>query len=274
MTEWLARYEEGGETFFRIGRDGDDIVAEWPGIVRLVARRDGSSHRVEPDPNADSRELAKVQRGGVQLLLRHLAGKLGLHGAAVAFENRGIVFLGRATQGKSTLAAALCARSGAALLADDAVALDLRADGHGYVVSALEEMHFLDADARYAVGMLGGESAGSGRAPAAHEGKAAVHALRTQPRAELVALVELAFTDGPPSVARATPIEAMNAVVPQAVRFVLDDPAVHRRELDELGRLIETVPTFRLERPRNLALLSASCDLVAALGLDSARADR
>ncbi|HVM69360.1 MAG TPA: hypothetical protein VM204_05935 [Gaiellaceae bacterium] len=265
MIEWLARYEEDGEVFFRIGRDGDEVVAEWLGVARLVARRDGSAHRLERDPSAEPRELAKIERGGVKLLLRHLAGKPALHGAAIAVGDDAIVLLGRARQGKSTLAAALCAREGVALLSDDAVAVD--AAPEGYVVTALEEHHWLDAAARHAVSrMTSGEGAGEDVADGdRQQGKRAVTASRLGRRGVLRAIVDLAFAEGPARIVRASGLEAMAALVPQAVRFVLDDPAVHRKEIESLGRLVEAVPVFRLERPRSLALLPESCDLVFSL---------
>lgn len=260
MTEWLAQYEEDGEVFFRIGRDGEDVVADWIGIARLVARRDGSRHRLEVCPDADPRELAKIERGSVRLLLRHLAGKMAFHGAAVVEGDRAAVLMGRARQGKSTLAAALCARNGVALLSDDAVAIDPSADA--FAVTPVEECHWLDAAAQRAVCDLGGAWAPG---DVTEEGKRPLGAPRVGGGGRLVAFVDLAFTDGPARVTRVSSLEAMAVLVPQAVRFVLDDPAVNRREVDTLARLVDTVPVFRLERPRDLALLSDSCDLVLNL---------
>lgn len=273
MTEWLAHYEKDGELFFRIGRAGPDVVAEWLGIGRLVARRDGSTHRLERHPDADSREFAKIERGGVQLLLRHLAGKLALHGAAVESQGRAVVLLGRATQGKSTLAAALCTREDVALLADDAVALDR--SGASYVVRALERLHWLDAAARRALGDLnndvecpvssGARVAGDVDLEGGYPAKAPIAAARVGAHGELVAFVDLVFTDGPTRLVRSSPLEAMAALVPQAVRFVLDDPDVQKRELEALGTLVDVVPVLRLERPRDLSFLSDSCERVREL---------
>lgn len=269
---WIAQHEEDGEVYFRVGRDGDDLVAEWVGLARLHARADGSSHRLVPEPDADPRDISKIERGSLRLLLRHLEGKLALHGAAVVRGGAAVVFLGRARQGKSTLAAALCAHADVALLADDAVAIDGSPE-HGFSVSALEAMHWLDRDALAAVAREEGRETSGRRFAsdgAAHiregrYGKSPIPAPRVGTGGRLDAIVDLAFFDGPVRLVRTTPLEAMAALVPQAVRFVLDDPIAHRRELDALGELVETVPVFRLERPRDLSLLPASCDRVLDL---------
>jgi hypothetical protein len=60
--------------------------------------------------------------GPVLGLLLRLRGKICLHASAVAFNDKSIVFVGRAGAGKSTTAAAF-ARKGFAVLSDDIVAL-------------------------------------------------------------------------------------------------------------------------------------------------------
>jgi hypothetical protein len=257
MMKWLAHYEEDGAVLFRIGRDETDLVAEWLGLARLVARRDGSSHRIERDPNADPRELAKIERGSIQLLLRQLAGKMALHGAAISAGGKGVVFLGRTRQGKSTLAAALCTQNGVSLLSDDAVAVD--AAQKRFVLVGLEEMHWLDAAARRAIFESGSFTE---RTDESDRDKRPIAAPSSTAHSELVAIVDLVFVEAPPRLVRVGALDAMSALVPQAVRFLLDDPAVNRRELEALGHMVDHVPMFRLERPRSLALLTKSCDLV------------
>lgn len=291
---WLAEYANGDEVTFRIGRDGDDLVAEWIGLARLVARRDGSGARLERAPDADERELTKIERGSARLLLRHLEGRLAFHGAAVALEGRALVLLGRSGDGKSTLGAWLCAHAGAALFADDAVALDpaLPApaasrrdedlggeDSTGaarWQVAAGERDHWLDAAARAALGLststsaaspAAAELAGSGVAADADEpdDKWPLPTLRAgEGTAELVAFVELAFADvESPRLVKLHDVDALAALIPQAVRFVLDEPALHRRELDSLVALVESVPVYKLERPRDLARLARTGELAA-----------
>lgn len=257
---WLAEYAEDGEVAFRIGRDGDELVAEWIGLARMTASRDGSAHRFVPVQGIEQAEIDKVRRGGANLLLRHLQGKLAIHGAAVALGGRAIILLGRSGQGKSTLAASLCAHAGTTLFSDDAVALDPGPSAGTYVVSAVESNHWLDAPARRALladaSNLDADGKIPVRAPRVGSGSAA-----------LVAIVELVFHDDerPRLTAVASGMEAMGALVPQAVRFVLDEPDLQRRELEALADLIEHVPVYRLERPKRLDMLGVAHPLLLDL---------
>jgi hypothetical protein len=252
---WLADYVEDGQIAFRIGRDGDNLVAEWIGLGRLTASRDGKTSRFEPEPGLAEAEVEKVRHGSASLLLRHLQGKLAMHGAAVAWRGRALMLLGRSGLGKSTLAASLCAHAEAVLLSDDAIALDPGPSPGTYLLSPVEVNHWLDGAARRAIvgdrvrgGNEADEEEGTVKAPvaAAQVGSSA---------ARLVAIVDLAFAEGeaPPRlypVGRG--VDALAALVPQAVRFVLDEPDLQRRELEQLARLVEEVQVFRLERPRGL----------------------
>lgn len=254
---WLAERVEGGHVAFRIGRCGDALVAEWTGLARLVAARDGSSARIEPAPDADARAIAKLERGAVQLLLRQLAGKPAFHGAAVAVRRRAAILLGMSGRGKSTLAAWLCTHADGELFADDAVAVDAVKNGEAWVVTPAESDHWLDASARRAIGVASDVAA-------VDDEKVAVRAAHPgRGTARLDALVDLVFADvSEPRLTRLAGVDALACIVPQAIRFVLDDPELQKRELDTLVRLVAAVPVFRLERPRSLALLGASAERV------------
>lgn len=266
---WLAEYAEDGRVAFRIGRAGDELVAEWVGLARVTASRDGLTHRFEPEPGLEPAEIEKVRLGSASLLLRHLQGKLALHGAAVAVGGRAMILLGRSGQGKSTLAASLCARAGATLFSDDAVALDPGPSPGTYVLSPVERNHWLDAPARQALraaqSLPGGGDVGEDKRPVAapQVGSAS---------APLVAIVDLAFGDDetPRLTAVGRGIDAIAALVPQAVRFVVDEPELQRRELEALAELVERVPVYRLVRPRRLDLLEQAHPLL----LDLLRSER
>ena len=254
---WLSEYQENGQTAFRIGARGDDVIAEWIGIARLVARRDGSASALQVVPGADAEDVEKIEKGSAMLLLRHLQGKRALHGAVIGDGERAVALVGRSGQGKSTLAAALCAQ-GAVLFADDAIAIDEGGAGT-WVVVPTETNHWLDASTRT---FLGDPDA------AGWEGKWASRASAVASRAApLIAVVELVFEDStaPPALVRSSGLEGMASLVPQTVRFALDDEERHKQELGVLSRLVTDVPMFRLVRSRDISRLDASVRLVQQL---------
>lgn len=251
---WVAEHRVDGVLLGRVGRSGDDLVAEWTGVARLLVRRDGSDVRFLPEPGASPEDVEKVRRGSANLLVRHARGHLALHGAAVAIGGRAVGLFGAAEAGKSTLAASLCLTRGAQLLADDAIALERTP--LGFDVIGLEVDHWLDGGSRLALGLDAGDS---GKRP-----------LRATPssvrRARLAALVHLSFARG--GDVRLVPlagVEAFAALVGQVVRFVVDEPDPQRGELEHLATIEERVPVLRLERPRDLRLLVVATTLVADL---------
>lgn len=249
---WLAEAKDEYGLAVRVGRDGDDLVAEWIGLARLVVGPGGGDARFAAEPGAAAEDVAKIEHGAVPLFLRHVQGKLGLHGSAVALGGRSAVFLGASGQGKSTLAAAMCARRAAALVADDAVAVDR--EGELWLTTPLERDHWLDAAARAALGMrVSGGDAKSRVEPRVRASDASAIAL--------VAL--LAYADVPSvRLVPLSPIEAVSALIPLVVRFVVDDADAQRRELDLLSELVAGVRMVRLERPRGLEHLDAAADAV------------
>lgn len=250
---WLAEHRVAGVLHGRIGRARDRLVAEWCGVGRLEASRDGADARFVAEPGASPVEVDKVRRGSAALLLRHLEGHLGLHGAAVAMRGLAVGLVGPAEAGKSTLAAALCTAHGAELLADDAIALESGPSGDA--ILRLEREHWLDGGSRRALGL---DTSGE---PVKRPARAA--ACGTE-RAPLAALVHLAFDEvSQPELALLEGVDALACLLEQALRFVIDEPEAQRRELDSFVALIGRVPVFRLTRPRSFEFLPAGVALVA-----------
>ena len=50
---WLAESGERDEIVFRIGRDGDRLLAEWVGLASLTVDREGAAPTFRPEPGAD-----------------------------------------------------------------------------------------------------------------------------------------------------------------------------------------------------------------------------
>jgi hypothetical protein len=90
--------------------------------------RHGRQISVEPAPDADEDLLRLFILGPALAMLLYQRGLLVLHASAVSVRGAAAAFLGYAGRGKSTTAAALCAR-GHDLVADDAVAIEINSEG-------------------------------------------------------------------------------------------------------------------------------------------------
>lgn len=255
---WLATHDDHGTVDFRIGTIGDDVIAEWIGVATLTASRDGRRHELVYEEGIPAPQRRKLESGSVRMLLRQLAGELALHGAAIVIGGGAVILLGASRQGKSTLAAALCARGGA-LLADDAVAVDI-IDGKA-IVQPTESDHWLDEHAWSQLG-LPGASQGDTKGPIpARCATAAVPASL---------ILDLTWHDDskrPPHAIRSHGVAAFGQVLVHAARFVIDSPAHQRRELDTLMSLVEHVPVHVLSRPRRLDAIARAVDIVMELCL-------
>lgn len=249
---WLGEYEEDGWVRFRIGRDGDVIVAEWPGIATLRANERDGSRTFVAAPEADPNLVEKVHRSLAQALLRHLDQKLTLHGSAVTREGRAIGVVGASGAGKSTLAAALARCNGVAFAADDTLALELT--GRDVTLLPTERESWLLPDACVALGIE----------PAAQK-RSLPHTVLASP-AQLAALVVPVFEEREDvTVARLRGTSLLSALVPSVIRFVIDDPRVQLREIEQLQRLSDAVPVFTLKRPRRIEALDDTVRAALAL---------
>jgi len=77
--------------------------------------------------------------------------------------------------------------------------------------------------------------------------------------APLAAVVALAFADIETPIVSPIRGEAAFTVINEAyVRFVVDDVAVHLRDLELISTLVAAVPVVRLTRPRSLRALEST----------------
>jgi hypothetical protein len=248
---WIREWTTPGFAHFRIGRDGDDLVAEWKGLGTLRAARSGRSHVFTPCPDrGDSTE--GVREAIVQGLLRHLHGKMSLHASAAARGNRAVVILGESMAGKSTLVAELCTRNGFEMLADDTVFLEQR--GAEFYVVPTESTHSL----REGAAQLFGASTGDLQ-------KAYVpSASFASDPARLCAFVSLSFEE---SMTKATlrimpGSEIFRVLYAALFRFVIDENDVTLQDFSRMAELADAVPFFELRRPPSLDLLRESATML------------
>lgn len=253
---WTAELRDDGALAFRVGRDGDSLVAEWPGLARLVVSEDGRSYELVPARKAAKAAFDKLSRGLAAALVRHVRGEMSLHASAVRIGASAVILTGPSGAGKSTLAAMLC-RRGAALLADDIAALDERADG-AFFVPPTEREHALDGASRELVGILGAtrDLDGDKRLCASAPAPAPV---------PMSMIVTLAWSDDGASATSLTPLRgaaALGALVSAIPRLVVDDAQRNALELSRLGRLCARVPVVSLVRPRGAVALAESASQV------------
>jgi hypothetical protein len=262
VTVWLSEHRVDGCVVARVGRRSGQLVAELANLGTFAVSELAQDTHFEPASGANARVLEKLSGTLLAALLRHAQGKVTLHAGAVCMGDSAVAFAGPSGSGKSTLAAALCADGRFSLVSDDTVAIEVPEDDKGRVeIAPTQNAAWLLPDARLALGFDAG-----------HPLKVAVPLRSPEaPRLSLCALLGLVFDPGAsaPSLRRLRGQDALAVISSSVIRFVIDDPAAHLREFEQLGKVVEQCPVFELRRPKELRLLDASIDLVRALVLGS-----
>jgi ABC-type dipeptide/oligopeptide/nickel transport system ATPase component len=270
VTTWLVENQVEGRVSLRIGRRGAELIAEFTDAGQLTMSGKGTGVRFEPVAGADEVWLEKLRCTLVDAFVRHAQGKVTLHGGAISAGSKAVAFIGPSGSGKSTLTAALCQVVNIGIVADDTVAIEFPQDSSSAdrvdVVPA-QKAAWLLPEARRALGF---DSATAGKtAIPLHQGAA--------DRFELGAVIGLVFDSEAtsPQLRRLRGQEAFSALFSNAIRIVVDDPAVHMREFDQLRLLVTKCPVYELRRPMDLSRLkhtvSSVLELLAPLGLPEAR---
>ena len=239
---WVSSLEVRPGVHFRVGRIDSDYVVEWSESVRVRISATGDVVEVNTVDGVDARLLGKILDCSIPAMASHLSGGLAFHASAVVFAARAFVFLGASGQGKSTLASALCLRSGGKLLADDITHCAF--ESGTWIARGREGQTWLMPPSRNA--LLGKDGGVAGKEPLslAQESEA--------PLAALVLLEEAPET----SLSRLTGLRAAEVLLTQLIRLDLEDPAVHLRDLKHIESLLRAIPIFVLRRPLRFDALS------------------
>ena len=253
--QWLHRWPPTGPVTFRLGRAGDDLVAEWPSFGTLRADALGTRSELALEGGDAPPHVRERLGETIAALLRHLQGGVTLHASSVTRAGASVACLGESGAGKSTLAAKLCAGADVALLSDDTTALRLDVDR--VEVDPTEGHHWLRPDMALAMGI---DPSGYMKVPLA----AARHG---QERVALGAIVSLVFDDAAsePVLRRLHGVRAFTALSLSTFRFALDIPDVLQREFDNLARIAREVPLYELCRRREPLAMEASYPIVRHL---------
>jgi hypothetical protein len=229
---------------YRLGRQGQELVAEWPAIGRIVCCTDGSGARLIPAEPATPTSLAMLQSTAT-IFVGELRGGLALHASAVSFEGRGVLVLGESGSGKSTAAATLCTRHGAALLADDATLLVER--GGTLHIEPSERAHHLTLESLAALGTPPPPSS-------PWPEKAVVPAGAAASASVPLALIATLQFDGACAQADVRELKGVGAatrLLASLFRFNFPDGPARRNELDRVMRIHERTRVVEIRRPRS-----------------------
>jgi hypothetical protein len=242
--QWTGQAMIGEDVSFRVGRAGEYLVAEWPNVATLRCTRDGGAIAFEVYPTVASALAHKLQHGPVRALLRHLRGELSLHAGAAAYKGVALAFLGDPSAGKSTTVGHLCARGWAAVT-DDILPID-----RDFRAVPCDPFLWLEPDARRFL---------------EHDDLLPTEVIGVAHPPPIVALVVLRFGMEEPSLRRLHGAQAIAALTAAHVRFVLDEPPIHARDMERVFAVLEHVPVFELVRPRDLNRMDRSAVLLESL---------
>lgn len=251
---WIREWTVKGRLAYRVGRSGDELVAEWPGFAVLLTDRMGEHARFITAPDADPEIVSKFCRGLVNALLRHARGELTLHASAVERDGRALLCVGDSGAGKSSLAFAACRLDGVNLVSDDTAALLLR---NGIAeIEPTEDVCWLSGEAL----ALTSASHVARKAPVAT-------ARRATSLSRVCAVVSLVFDDARsvPRLRKVLGTEAFALLARSMFRLICDDPEVDLRDFGQLSALAAAVDVFELRRPRDIGKIGASVDTVIRL---------
>ncbi len=132
------------ESAFQWRQEGDEIIAEYPGLFALRATADGVLKTLDPAPHLRAPAIDKLRHGFAAAFLRSFRGGYSLHASAVANDRGALLCVGPSGSGKSTLAEHLCRVRGVRLLADDIAGVERR-EGTWKIVPS-ESVHWVDRE--------------------------------------------------------------------------------------------------------------------------------
>jgi hypothetical protein len=247
IQQWTG---DADTVWMSISRAATGFRVTLPDLASLVAR-DGRAVTFQAAPALDASTLDHLLLHQVLPLALSRTGRFVLHACAVDTPAGAVAFIGESGAGKSTLAAACC-RRGFALVADDALAVDLHeaapavwptADG----VRLWHDMR----EAAPAGAPLTAIGTGKLRAPVAlASGRVPLARLYLLETGDAVSVQPLS-----PAVMR---IEMLSHVF----RLDVGDRAESARLFDAANRAAAAVPSRRVCYPDGLAFLDAAVDAV------------
>lgn len=245
---WVTAARASNTHHFRFARFAEFRVS--PSLIEMA-----------PRGRVDDSTLRHLLLDQVLPLALASQGALVLHASAVSVDGRAVLFAGRAGAGKSTLAA-LLARDGAPVLADDGVLLEESQDGVLQAVPSYPGLRlFPDSSAAVHLDAPAAHLAGytrKRRVVAASE----PGLFRSTP-APLGRIYVL--SPGPDlAIDRVSRRDAAMAIVRHAYRADIEDPLGLRQQLDGIARCSGALDVWALTCPRDFSRAAEVARAIAA----------
>jgi len=259
--DWSPAQKAGDEEEFCFEVTKHEAHFFWSHLGKFRVRR-GTEIVIDPIPDVEERLLRLPLLGTILATLLHQRGYLVLHASSVAIDGGAVIFLGNKGSGKSTMAATLYGR-GHQLISDDVVAIDLHELGTPMVIQGFPQFKLYP---EAVVSSLGDDYE---TLPELAEG----YEKRGRPVTERFAQQPLplksvyALGGGPVATLKVLdPQVAFLSLIANSYMSRFGKQLLHGAEasahLRQCTRLINPVPVYRLERPRDLPLLPAIAQLV------------
>jgi hypothetical protein len=249
---YLVERHADGETFLSVARMGSSYLLRFPGSVDFLI--DPDSKLITASPGLPASTLAHFLLD--QVLPRYLSylGASAVHASSVSIDGRAALFLGNSGRGKSTLATELHFR-GHPAIADDVTFIEQHDEGFWAVQSYPGFRLWPDSAHRYNypsyVQVPVAEDYAKRRlvyaAAQSHTAAAPIACIFVMTPPD-PALQEMRIRPVPPAT-------SFPALLEQCFPFILDEPAVVRREFEFFAGLAGQVPAFTLDYPRSYAAL-------------------
>jgi hypothetical protein len=257
--EWPPLQAFCQETYFYIG--AKEACLYWDRLGTFLVRN-GREILIDPLPDVDEKLIRLPLLGGVLAVLLYQRRFFVLHASAVSIHGQAIAFIGEKGKGKSTLAAAIHGR-GHDFMADDVVALDISNAKSPVVLPGFPQFKLWSE----AIAFLLRKDPNTFPEIVSGCGKHSCSALDGfVPRpAHLKGIYVLAEGQAL-EIKPLRPHEAVLQLISNAYVNRFGNPILEgteaRRHFNQCTSLASNMPIYRLDRPRSLALLQDTAQLV------------
>jgi len=267
---YVSTYKtDSGEPVFRIWRSGGGAFLRldyFDGVRFWLDRNLQGIWAVWPENLLIDDATAYLLGPVIGLLLR-LRGVICLHASAVTLGDSAVAFVGSEGAGKSTTAAALAQR-GHTVISDDIVALSER-DGVFFAFPACPYLSLWPESVNILYGLertLPSFSPNFDKRQLSLTENQLRFAAEPRPLGAIFLLGERSADRAAPFVENLTPREKLVSLVANsyATKLLDLDQELRAREFEFLGRLLSTVPVWRLRPHEDGSRIGHLCDLIEA----------